>query len=286
MGKGDAMPNEQRHPLNYLSLEDTLIATYIWVDDQLKALLSQGLRLPRQPRQKATYAELLTIALGITLLGLDFYKGYLLISKDYRHLFPRLPHFTRFYRLLRNLHAIQAQLALRLVPHDPPGLKVIDLKPIGLCHGRRMRNHRMEQAALGKGPLGYFSGFKLAALVDGQGLFVRWGLLPGNAHENDSAPLLVGLGPCLGDSGFRWVEGVLTPPYRLKGGKRVETAWQGWMYPIRNYIESRFATLVRSLGLDRLECKNYWAFLSRVNLILCAANLLQSRTLLKIAGVG
>ncbi len=29
MGKGDAMPNEQRHPLNYLSLEDTLIATYI-----------------------------------------------------------------------------------------------------------------------------------------------------------------------------------------------------------------------------------------------------------------
>ncbi|GIW32734.1 hypothetical protein [Meiothermus sp.] len=38
--------------------------------------------------------------------------------------------------------------------------------------------------------------------------------------------------------------------------------------------------------LDRLERKSYWAFLSCVNLNLCAANLLQSRTLLKIAGVG
>ncbi|RIH86696.1 Transposase DDE domain protein [Calidithermus terrae] len=282
------MPHGQRHPLNHLSLEDTLIATYVWVDDQLKALVAQGLRLPRQPRQKATYAELLAIALGITLLGLDFHKGYLLVGKDYRHLFPRLPHLTRFYRVLRNLHALNARLALSLVPPDPDGLKVIDLKPVGLCHGRRMRGHRMDRAAVGRGPLGYSSGFRLAALVDGRGLFVRWGLLPGNAHENDSAPLVAGLGHglCLGDSGFRWVGGVLTPPYRLKGGKRVGTGWQAWMYPLRNPIESRFATLVRPLGLHRLECKSYWALLSRVNLILCAANLLQSRTLLRIAGVG
>lgn len=57
------MLSERQHPLYHLSPEDTLIAIYIWVDDQLKALMAEGLRLPRQPRQKASYSELISIAL-------------------------------------------------------------------------------------------------------------------------------------------------------------------------------------------------------------------------------
>jgi len=33
----------------------------------------------------------------------------------------------------------------------------------------------------------------------------------------------------LGDRGFRWVQGVKTPPYRLRGGSLVETGWRGWV---------------------------------------------------------
>lgn len=221
----------------------------------------------------------------ISLLGMDQYKGFVVVSQSYRHLFPVLPHFSRFNRILRNLHWVNAQLALHWVNGSKEGLKVVDLKTIGLAQGRRMKNHRMAEAEIGKGPLGGFSGFKLAAVIDENGIFVSWALLAGNAHENEATDLVKPFPNCLGDTGFGWVENVLTPPYKLKGGKKVQTPWQDWMFPLRNAIETRFGVLVRTLGINRLETKNYWSFLSRVNRILCAANLLQSRTLLKIAGV-
>jgi len=66
----------------------------------------------------------------------------------------------------------------------------------------------------------------------------RWGLLPGNAREAWGAELLEGHPAVLGDRGFRWVPGVRTPPYRLRGGKVVETGWRDWMGQVRNWIET------------------------------------------------
>ncbi|WP_105317099.1 hypothetical protein [Thermus tenuipuniceus] len=75
----------------------------------------------------------------------------------------------------------------------------------------------------------------------------------------------------LGPSGpTRWVEGVVTPPYRTRGGKVVFTAWMG---RVRNRMETRFSVMVRSLGLHRLAPWSYWGLVARVNLILLAHNL-------------
>jgi hypothetical protein len=58
------MRQDREHPLYYLDAETLLVATYIWVDDGLKALEAQGLKLPpKQKHQKATLAELLTLAI-------------------------------------------------------------------------------------------------------------------------------------------------------------------------------------------------------------------------------
>ena len=130
----------------------------------------------------------MTIAVIITLLGSDCFKGYLIVTQSYRHLFPRTPRFSRFTRVRRNAHALIAKLASVLA-----------------------------EAQVGKGPLGGFAGFKLAAVIDSRGRFVRWALLPGNGHENDAEGLVAGLRGCLSDKGFRWLEGVLTPAYRLRG---------------------------------------------------------------------
>jgi len=89
----------------------------------------------------------------------------------------------------------------------------------------------------------------------------------------------------LGDRGFCWVEGVKTPPYRLRGRRRVETGCKPHVGRVRNGIETRFSVLVRSLGLHRLESKRFRSFLVRVNLILLAHNLVRSHALLRIAGV-
>jgi len=51
---------------------------YLWVDDELKALEAQGFKLPpKQKHQKATLAELLTLAIFLLLQGQDLAKGYL-----------------------------------------------------------------------------------------------------------------------------------------------------------------------------------------------------------------
>jgi hypothetical protein len=113
----------------------------------------------------------------------------------------------------------------------------------------------------------------------------RWALLPGNARETWGRDLVAGLPAVLGDRGFRWVQGVKTPPYRIRGGRVVETRWKGWMRRVRNWIEVRFSVMVRSLGLHRIEARSYWGLVARVNLILLVHNLIRSRVLLRMAGV-
>lgn len=73
----------------------------------------------------------------------------------------------------------------------------------------------------------------------------------------------------------------------------VETGWQGWTGRVRNGIETRFSVMVRSLGLHRVEGRSFWGLLARVNLIrkvryrvTLAHNLIRSRILLRMAGVG
>jgi hypothetical protein len=54
---------------------------------------------------------------------------------------------------------------------------------------------------------------------------------------------------------------------------------------VRNWIETRFSVMVRSLGLHRIEARSYWGLVARVNLILLVHNLIRSRVLLRMAGV-
>jgi hypothetical protein len=65
----------------------------------------------------------------------------------------------------------------------------------------------------------------------------------------------------------------------------VETGWRGWMGKVRNWIETRFSVMVRSLGLHRIEARSYLGLLARVNLILLVHNLIRSRALLRMARV-
>ncbi len=150
---------------------------------------------------------------------------------------------------------------------------------------------------MGVGPLGAFGGYVLMPVMNERGLFwnlapsglTRWALLPGNARETWGRELLVDLPAVLGDRGFRWAQGVKTPPYRVRGGKVVETGWRGWvtreriLLKVRNWIETRFSVMVRSLGLHRTEARSYLGLLARVNLILLVHNLIRSRALRKIA---
>ncbi|WP_460389445.1 transposase, partial [Thermus thalpophilus] len=201
------MEADREHPLYYLDAETLLVATYCWVDDALKALQAQGVKLPkRQKHQKATLAELLTLALFILLQGQDLAKGYLAAKVTLRAYFPSLPHISRFYRVLKNAHSLLAHLAQTLAGGEGL-LQVVDLKPIPLAHGHRVHRFSLPESAVGVGPLGAFAGHVLVAVMNEKGLFFRFGLLPGNARETWGEALLFGLPAVLGDRGFRWVQG-------------------------------------------------------------------------------
>ncbi len=101
----------------------------------------------------------------IILFGLDLYRGYRLITQTYRHLFPRTPNYSRFYRVLRNAVSLLAHLAQELA-NSKAELFVVDLKPVPLARGHRIHTHALPEAAAGLGFLGGFSGFALAAVMD------------------------------------------------------------------------------------------------------------------------
>jgi hypothetical protein len=82
----------REHPLYYLDAETLLVAIYVWVDDELKALQAQGFKLPKKQKHlKATLAELLTLAIFFLLQGQDLAKGYLAAKSTLKAYFPSYP---------------------------------------------------------------------------------------------------------------------------------------------------------------------------------------------------
>ncbi len=91
------LPNREHAPY-YLDAETrkvapselTPVATYVWADDELKALEAQGLKLPpKQKHRKATLAELLTLAIS-KMRPSAFPSGKHLVARSYWSLVARL----------------------------------------------------------------------------------------------------------------------------------------------------------------------------------------------------
>jgi hypothetical protein len=112
----------------------------------------------------------------------------------------------------------------------------------------------LPEAAVGVGPLGAFGGYVLMPVMNERGLFFRWALLPGNARETWGRDLVADLPTVLGDRGFRWVQGVKTPPYRVRGGRVVETGC--WTYAASTCTGNR--GLKSRLSLPAMSLRRHW----------------------------
>ena len=121
------------------------MVVYVLVDDYLKASAHAGhSSLPQADNQKGSYAELMTIAL-VGELRTQSHVGnwFEFVKVEYAALFPRLPHRTRYYRVLKRLERVWADFALRfaaaeqnVTPADARALqrrwdRVIGLRTLG-----------------------------------------------------------------------------------------------------------------------------------------------------------
>lgn len=268
-------------PLVQSTVEDLFLLVYVYIDDYLKAAEISGLfTLPREPHQKGTYAEIMTIALVGELLGQPSQQKWLAqVRFTYRPLFPCLPDRTRYLRIQLNLERIYADLALRFPHFDDDTVYVIDSKPVVYCAGSRYRRGRaMSEAASGRGGQGGYSikgrfyGFKLHAIVDDHGMIVRFGIAAGNESDPPLARALLDEGEgalVLGDRGYQGC-GVYAQP---KSNTKHPRPWWGAMVGIRKIVETVFSRLGRSFHLMLPQLNSFRSIRAHVCRKIAAHNL-------------
>ena len=106
---------------------------------------------------------------------------------------PKLPHYTRYHRILRNAERLPAKLALSVLGDDR--IHLIDSKPLPVANpklqrsrscpplGKRSSWSKFPEARKGFGTMGMVFGFKLHTLTNLEGLFERWAFAA--AHHSD-----------------------------------------------------------------------------------------------------
>ena len=134
------------HPRYQHTLEDLFLTVFVHIDDWLKPY---QFVLPKQPAQKASYSELFTIAIVGEILAQPYESTwYWIVQQTFRSLFPDLPHYTRYHRILRNAEKLVAELALSVVPKDSTH-HVIDSKPLPVAKGKRASWAKFPEAVKG-----------------------------------------------------------------------------------------------------------------------------------------
>jgi len=263
--------------LSRATITDLFTTVFVLVDDYLQeAQRQKRFSLPSKRNQKASYSEIMTIVImGEILQQSNQGAWYLLVKQCYADLFPVLPDLSRFYRIQRNLERIYADFAMLLADHD--GNYAIDSKPVAICHYLRHRRERgMSQAASGRGGVGkYVHGFKLHAVVTGQGSICRFAITPANGHDVTVARCLLDgryddFSSIVGDKGYQGL-GIFTPPKR---NSKQASVWGTFFAKLRRGIESVFSSLQRCRHLALQQLNTFWSVRASVCRKIAAHNLL------------
>lgn len=240
--------SKSRYLLEQHTVSELFTVVYVWVDDYLKAGEAQGrFSLPRSPRQKGSYSELMTIALvGDLLNQADVGLWFNLVKREYGELFPQLPDDSRYYRVLNKLERIWADVALSLTAQHSALAYSVDSKPLPICaYKRHQRPRAMTEATVGFSTQGPIYGFKLHALSTPDGLIVKFAIVP--AHEADVSVARALLDEperrlTLGDKAYLG-SGIYTPPRRNACNPH---PWTSLLDTTRKTIESVFSSLTRT----------------------------------------
>ncbi len=267
------------HPRYQHSLENLFLHVYVLVDDWLKENESQ-FALAKQRRQVASYSELFTVAIVGELVAQPFESvWYWLVTQSCRALFPKLPDYSRYHRVVRNAEKLWAALALALVRSLPEAeLKVVDAEPLPVAKGKRSSWAKCLEASKGFSTMGMVYGFKLHALVNEQGLFERWSFASAHHHEAALVPELTeGITkPIIGDKAYLGYDQITTPKRKNMTGP---SRWNKTLNRIRKRIETSFGVLVGSLTLHAVQVKTFRSLRARVNLKIAVHNLVYAKVL-------
>lgn len=267
-----------RQLLKQHTLTDLFTHVYVTLDDYLKTSVQHArFTLPTSKRQKASYAEIMTIAVVGELLGqADAGAWFLIVKHEHADLFPRLPDTTRYYRVVRNLERVWADLALCLANAvEDDTVYLVDSKPVPVCKGARFKHPRaMSEAAQGFSTLGPVYGFKLHAVVNSAQMITRFAVVAANEADVTVARALLSpetddLERVLADRAYLGC-GVWCPSKRNALKPR---PWTGWMDAARKLVETAFSSLTRVQHLVLGQLNSFWSVRASVCRKIAAHNL-------------
>jgi hypothetical protein len=288
-----------------LPTEDLFVYVYVLVDD---AIGSRAIAIPARPgpAPACTDAELLAIALVRHLLGRRSEAGFLAeVTRDWAHLFPKLPHQSEANRRIRWLRGafeqLRAMLAARLPEDD---CQQVDTSALPVKHASRVRgpdgwtgpgNDLAARFGRDAAHAEWFYGFRLAIKTDLGSRIVRaWSIVPAAVNEREVAVDLLEAGPAppdlLADKGFNGKAfagrlaargtAVLVPPAKDQRASmppillKVIAQW-------RNRIEATFGEITDQMELARHGAHTFWGLLTRTAATIAAHTL--TRACLAIA---
>jgi Transposase DDE domain len=282
-----------------LPTEDLFVYVYVLVDDAISARAVAIAPRPG-PAPACTDAELLAIALVRHLLGRRSEAGFLAeVARDWRHLFPKLPHQSEANRRIRWLwdafEQLRAMLAARRPADDcqQAGTTALPVK-----HTCRVRgsdgwtgpgNDLAARFGRDAAHAEWFYGFRLAIKADlGSRIIRAWSIVPAAVNEREVAADLLEAGPAprdlLADKGFAGqafaaqlaAQGtaVLVPPAKDQRASmptillKVIAQW-------RNPIEATFGEITEQMGPTRHGAHTFWGLLTRTAATIAAHTLMR-----------
>ncbi len=281
-----------------LSTGDLFVYVCVLIDDLIAA---GAIAIPPRPGPDPACSDagLLTIAIVRHLLGRRSEAGFLAeVTRDWRHLFPRLPRQSDASRRVRWLwgafEQVRAALAARLPEDD---CQQIDTSALPVKHTSRVRGPDGWtgpdglHARFGRDAAHaeWFYGFRLAIKTDLGSRIVRaWSIVPAAVNERDVADDLLETGPpprdLLVDKGFSGRAfaaaqasrgtAVLLPPAKGKRHqmppvlRKIIAEW-------RNRIETTFKEITDQMELTRHGAHTFWGLLTRTAAVIAAHTLIR-----------
>ncbi len=218
--------------------------------------------VPKHPQAKLYPSELVTLALLFALKGVGPRAFYRWLTRDYRALFPKLPHRTRLFRLL----ATHRDWAEYFLAH-PTVLGVADSYGIELIHPMREGRSPQQIGRKGKSNQRWIVGGKLAYIVNQRGLVVAWDCATANVHDAVFHPLIADFQDqmvVLTDMGFHAKTG---NPRNMKPCPR--GTWNG-----RMVVEMVLAMLTTVCHFKHLSHRTWVALMARLGFTMAMFNIL------------
>jgi hypothetical protein len=165
-----------------MTTEDFITELFCHVDDKL----TEENQNHKHSQAKLYPSEVVTLALLYALKGCGQRAFWRWLTRDYRPLFPHLPHRTRLFRLF-NSHSQHVEVFLA----SPSLIGVIDTYGIELLHPIREGRSERQIGRKGKSNHRWIVGGKLCFLLNHLGLVVSWDCDTANVYDGSSFQHLV-----------------------------------------------------------------------------------------------